>query len=71
MEWSLGVDIGEEVRFRVIVALPSQDLVLIEQFVVNAYFYSALCTRFPFFLLPHVAHMLQTSFEYLFRFHYR
>ena len=33
-----------EVRFGVIVALLGQDLVLIDQFLVNAYFYGTLCT---------------------------
>ena len=54
MEWSLGVEPWSgvlewilewsEVRFGVIVALLGQDLVLIDQFLLNAYFYSALCT---------------------------
>ena len=54
MEWSLGVEPWSgvlqwilewnEVRFGVIVALLGQDLVLIDQSLVNAYFYSALCT---------------------------
>ena len=33
-----------EVRFGVSVALLGQDLVLIDQFLLNAYFYGALCT---------------------------
>ena len=32
------------VRFGVIVAMHGQALVLIDQFLVNAYFYGALCT---------------------------
>ena len=50
MEWSLGVEPWHgvlewrEVRFGVIAALLEQDLVLIDQFLVNAYFYDALCT---------------------------
>ena len=69
MEWSLGVEswsgvlewISEwnEGRFGVIVCILGQDLVQIDQFLVNAYFYGALCTRFLLFILPCVAHMLQ------------
>ena len=54
MEWSLGMEPWSgvlewilewsEVRFGVIVALLGQDLVLIDQFLLNAYFYGALCT---------------------------
>ena len=54
MEWSLGVGPWSgvlewilewsEVRFGVIVALLGQDLVLTDQFLLNAYFYGALCT---------------------------
>ena len=50
MEWSLGVEPWSgvvewnEVRFGVIVAFLRQDLVLIDQFLVNAYFYSVVCT---------------------------
>ena len=54
MEWSLGVEplsgvlewIFEwsEVRFGVNVAYCGQDLVLIDQFLFNAYFYGALCS---------------------------
>ena len=68
MEWSLGVEPWSgvlewilewnEVRF-------GQDLVLIDRFLVNTYFYGALCTWFPLFRLSCVAHMLQSSFEYL------
>ena len=49
MEWSHGVEPWRgvlewsEVRFGVIVAHLGQDLVLINQFLVNAYFYGALC----------------------------
>ena len=49
MEWSHGVAFlsgfwsWSEVRFGVI-ALLGQDLVLIDQFLLNAYFYGALCT---------------------------
>ena len=53
MEWSLGVEPWScvfewilewsEVRFGVI-ALLGQDLVLIDQFLLNAYFYGARCT---------------------------
>ena len=62
MEWSLGVEPWSgvlerilkwnEVRFGVIVALFEQDLVVIDQFLVNA--------------LDSLCHMLQSSFEYLF-----
>ena len=41
LEWNLE---WNEVRFGVNVALLGQNLVLIDQFLVNAYFYSALCT---------------------------
>ena len=41
MEWILE---WSEVRFGVIVALLGQDLVLIDQFLLNAYFNIALCT---------------------------
>ena len=54
MEWSLGVEPWSgvlewilewnEVRFGVIAALVGQDLVLIDKFLVNAYFYGAFCT---------------------------
>ena len=50
MEWSLGMEPWSgvlewsEVRFGVIVALLGQDLVLIDQFLLNANFYGALCT---------------------------
>ena len=50
MEWSLGVEPWSGVlewnvvRFVVSIALLGQDLVLVDQFLVNAYFYSALCT---------------------------
>ena len=54
MEWSLGVEPWSgvlewildwfEVRFLVIFALLGQDLVLFDQFLVNAYVYSALWT---------------------------
>ena len=54
MELSLGVEPWSgvlewilewgEVRFGVIVALLGQNLDLIDQFLVNAYFYGALCT---------------------------
>ena len=54
MEWSLGVESlsgvlewileRNEVRFGVIVALLGQDLVLIDQFLLNAHFCGALCT---------------------------
>ena len=54
MEWGLRVEpwIGvlewnlewNEVRFGVIFALLGQDLVLIDQFLVNAYSFGALCT---------------------------
>ena len=41
MEWILE---WNEVRFGVIVALLRNDLVLIYQFLVNAYFYGVVCT---------------------------
>ena len=41
LEWILE---WNEVRFGVIVALLKQNLVLIDQFLVNAYIYGALCT---------------------------
>ena len=41
LEWILDLN---EVRFGVSVALLGQDLVLIDQFLLNAYFYGALCT---------------------------
>ena len=50
MEWSLRVEQGSGVlewnegRFGVIFALFGQDLALFDQFLVNAYFYGALCT---------------------------
>ena len=40
--WS-GFWSGMKSEFRVIVALLGQDLVLIDQFLVNAYIYGALC----------------------------
>ena len=56
MEWSHGVEPWSgvlewilewnEVKFGVIVALLGQDFVLIDQFLVSAYFYAALCTAF-------------------------
>ena len=52
LEWILE---WNEVKFGVIVVLLGQDLVQIDQFLVNAYFYGALCTRVPLFLLPCVA----------------
>ena len=58
MEYWSGFWSGIKSDFGVVVALLGQDLVLIDQFLVNAYFYDALCTCCPLFLLPCVAHML-------------
>ena len=55
-------------RYSVIVALRGQELVLIHQFLVNAYFYEALSfipVLFPLFLLPCVTHVRQSRFVYL------
>ena len=76
MEWSLGVEPWSavlewtlewnEVKFGVILALLGQDLVQIDQLLVNAYFKVHFALDSLCVFLPCVAHMLQTSFEYLF-----
>ena len=59
LEWILE---WNEVRCGFIVAILGQDLVLIDQLLLNAFFHGALCILFPLSLLPCVAHMLHICF---------